>query len=52
MSDFPFLFLLIVLPLLGAIVVAIIGRDETGQDIGGTISPFDDVAVLRETWGE
>lgn len=33
MSDFPFLFLLIVLPLLGAIVVAIIGRDETGQDI-------------------
>ncbi len=33
--------------------VAVLGKGhETGQDIGGTISPFDDVAVLRETWGE
>lgn len=33
MSDFPFLFLLIILPLLGAVLVAFIGRDETGEDI-------------------
>ncbi|WP_153505523.1 NADH-quinone oxidoreductase subunit M [Cumulibacter manganitolerans] len=33
MSNFPFLFLLIVLPLLGAIVVAYVGRDEAGEDI-------------------
>lgn len=33
MSNFPFLFLLIILPLLGAIVVAIIGRDEAGEVI-------------------
>lgn len=33
--------------------VAVLGKGhETGQDIAGTISPFDDVAVLRETWGE
>ena len=25
---------------------------ETGQDVAGVISPFDDVAVIRETWGE
>lgn len=32
--------------------VAVLGKGhETGQDIGGTISPFDDVAVIRETWG-
>ena len=33
MSNFPFLFLLILLPLLGAIVVAVIGRDEAGEQI-------------------
>lgn len=33
MSNFPFLFLLIVLPLLGAIVVAFIGRDEAGEQV-------------------
>lgn len=33
MSNFPFLFLLILLPLLGAIVVAIIGRDAAGEQI-------------------
>ena len=32
--------------------VAVLGKGhETGQDIAGTISPFDDVAVVRETWG-
>ena len=32
--------------------VAVLGKGhETGQDIAGTISPFDDVAVIRETWG-
>ncbi|MFV0533235.1 MAG: NADH-quinone oxidoreductase subunit M [Cumulibacter sp.] len=33
MSNFPFLFLLILLPLLGAIVVAVVGRDEAGEQI-------------------
>lgn len=33
MSNFPFLFLLILLPLLGAIVVAVIGRDAAGEQI-------------------
>lgn len=33
--------------------VAVLGKGhETGQDIGGTISPFDDVAVVRDSWGE
>ena len=32
--------------------VAVLGKGhETGQDIAGTLSPFDDVAVLREIWG-
>lgn len=32
--------------------VAVLGKGhETGQDIAGTISPFDDAAVIRETWG-
>jgi UDP-N-acetylmuramoyl-L-alanyl-D-glutamate--2,6-diaminopimelate ligase len=32
--------------------VAVLGKGhETGQDIAGTISPFDDVAVVREIWG-
>ncbi|MFT4218532.1 MAG: UDP-N-acetylmuramoyl-L-alanyl-D-glutamate--2,6-diaminopimelate ligase [Micropruina sp.] len=31
--------------------VAVLGKGhETGQDVGGVISPFDDVAVLREEW--
>ena len=33
--------------------VAVLGKGhETGQDVAGVISPFDDVAVIRETWGE
>lgn len=29
--------------------VAVLGKGhETGQDIGGVVSPFDDVAVVRE----
>jgi len=33
--------------------VAILGKGhETGQDIGGVVTPFDDVAVARATWGE
>ncbi|MFV0452226.1 MAG: UDP-N-acetylmuramoyl-L-alanyl-D-glutamate--2,6-diaminopimelate ligase [Propioniciclava sp.] len=32
--------------------VAVLGKGhEAGQDIGGTITPFDDVAVIREEWG-
>jgi UDP-N-acetylmuramoyl-L-alanyl-D-glutamate--2,6-diaminopimelate ligase len=35
----------------GAGWVAVLGKGhETGQDIGGVISPFDDVAVLRDEW--
>ena len=31
--------------------VAVLGKGhETGQDVAGVISPFDDVAVLREEW--
>ena len=31
--------------------VAVLGQGhETGQDVAGVISPFDDVAVLREEW--
>lgn len=31
--------------------VAVLGKGhETGQQIGGTILPFDDVAVIRELW--
>ncbi|MFP5417489.1 MAG: UDP-N-acetylmuramoyl-L-alanyl-D-glutamate--2,6-diaminopimelate ligase [Actinomycetes bacterium] len=33
--------------------VALLGKGhETGQEIAGTTSPFDDVAVVREVWGE
>ncbi|MFT4295284.1 MAG: UDP-N-acetylmuramoyl-L-alanyl-D-glutamate--2,6-diaminopimelate ligase, partial [Micropruina sp.] len=31
--------------------VAVLGKGhETGQEIAGTVSAFDDVAVLREEW--
>ena len=31
--------------------VAVLGKGhETGQDVAGVVSPFDDVAVLREEW--
>lgn len=31
--------------------VAVLGKGhESGQDIGGLVSPFDDVAVVRELW--
>lgn len=33
--------------------VAILGKGhETGQEIAGQISPFDDIAVVREVWQE
>ncbi|QIK72963.1 UDP-N-acetylmuramoyl-L-alanyl-D-glutamate--2,6-diaminopimelate ligase [Propioniciclava coleopterorum] len=33
--------------------VAVLGKGhETGQDVGGTVSPFDDVAVVRELGGQ
>ena len=31
--------------------VAVLGKGhETGQDIGGNVTPFDDAAVIRDTW--
>lgn len=32
--------------------VAVLGKGhETGQDIGGVVTPFDDVVVTRDLWG-
>lgn len=38
MSNFPFLLLLILLPLIGAILVAFIGRDSAGEAIGKKVA--------------